>query len=82
MRRRNRQWNFYQHENLHQESGNAASEHAEHQAQRGGQVSLCMTLHRRFVRINMDCGVDGFEIMMPHQAGAAITVSALTTPDS
>lgn len=41
-----------------------------------------MTLHRRFVRINMDCGVDGFEIMMPHQAGAAITVSALTTPDS
>ena len=22
----------------------------------------------------MDCGVDGFEIVMPHQAGAAITV--------
>lgn len=35
---------------------------------------------RRFVRINMDCGVDGFEIMMPHQAGAAITVALLLSP--
>ena len=31
-------------------------------------------LYYRFLEINMDCGVDGFDIILPHQAGAAITV--------
>lgn len=30
--------------------------------------------HYRFLRINMDSGVDGFDVILPHQAGAAITV--------
>lgn len=42
-------------------------------------LTVC-SLPRRFVRINMDCGVDGFEIVMPHQAGAAITVALLLSP--
>ena len=28
----------------------------------------------RFVVINMECGVNGFDVVLPHQAGAAITV--------
>jgi hypothetical protein len=56
--------------------GNGPAAHAGLREERGGPVASPASLHRSFVRINGECGIDEMLVSMPHQAGASIFVAS------